>query len=86
MTERNPTAEAFEGPCLLSWRGTDDVVTSVGPFSRERAESLVEVYGRMYPQSSCWVQPLPSEVESLRMGRVRRSRALPVLPGSNEDH
>jgi hypothetical protein len=58
----------------------------VGPFSRERAESLVEVYGRMYSGQACWVQPLPHEVESLRLGRVRRSRAFPLLNGSAEDH
>jgi hypothetical protein len=73
--------------CLLSSKGPDGAVTSVGPLSRDRAEILVQVYGRMYPDQTCWVQPLPREVEALHLGRVRRSRStLPVVDTSYRDH
>jgi hypothetical protein len=54
-----------DGPveCLVSWKGTDNEIISVGPFARDRAEVLVGVYGRMYPGQSCWIQPLPKEVD-----------------------
>ena len=67
-------AEPADSDCLVSWKGVDDEVTSVGPFSRARAELLVQVYGRMYPNQACWVEPLPSKVGSLHLGRVRRVR------------
>ena len=63
--------------CLLAYRDADGVVSSVGPLSRERAEALVEVYGRMYPNQTCWVEPLPKQVETLQTGKVRRARLLP---------
>lgn len=75
-----------EAECLLSWKCADGTVSSVGPLSRERAETLVQVYGRMYPDQTCWVQPLPREVEGLHLGRVRRSRALPVVGASDREH
>lgn len=72
--------------CLLSWKSDDGTVTSVGPLSRDRAEALLQVYGRMYPDQTCWVQPLPREVEDLHLGRVRRSRSLPLVEASDRDH
>jgi hypothetical protein len=86
MAEKSLFSESSEASFLVSWRGEDEAVASIGPFTRERAESLVQVYGRMYPNQTCWVQPLLTEVGSLRQGRVRRERSLPVLPGSSEDH
>jgi hypothetical protein len=77
MAEKILTAEPSDASFLVSWRGEDDAVASVGPFTRDRAESLVQVYGRMYPKQTCWVEPLPREVESLRQGRVRRLKAIP---------
>lgn len=72
--------------CLLAWKSDDGTVTSVGPLSRDRAEILLQVYGRMYPDQTCWVQPLPREVEDLHLGRVRRSRSFPVVEPSDRDH
>jgi hypothetical protein len=84
--KRVPSSDLDEHPCFVSWRGDDQAVTSVGPFSRDRAESLVQVYGRMYPSQTCWVQPVPEAIGTLRLGRTRRPHALPILPGSAEDH
>lgn len=67
--------EVKEANCLVSWKGSDDAVTSVGPFPRERAEALVQVYGRMYPGQT-WIQPLAPEVEAFHSG-VRRSTRIP---------
>jgi hypothetical protein len=86
MAEKDLSAESSEASFLVSWRGEDEAVASIGPFTRERAESLVQVYGRMYPNQTCWVQPLLQEVGSLRQGRVSRARGLPVLAGSSEGH
>jgi hypothetical protein len=86
MAEKIPFPESSEASFLVSWRGEDEVVASIGPFTRERAESLVQVYGRMYPNQAYWVQPLLQEVGSLRQGRVQRAKSLPVHRGSTEDH
>jgi hypothetical protein len=72
--------------CLLSLKSADGTVTSVGPLSRDRAETLAQVYGRMYPDQTCWVQPLLKEVEELHLGRVSRNRSMPVVDASNRDH
>ena len=70
------TAAPVGADCLVAWKGPDGSVTSVGPLARDRAEQIVEVSGRMYPNQTCWVQPLLPEVEALRVGRVRRKRRL----------
>jgi hypothetical protein len=63
---------ARNAACLLALRGADGSVTSVGPLTRDRAEAMVLAYGRMYPDQTCWVEPLRQEVEALHVGRVRR--------------
>jgi hypothetical protein len=62
--------------CLLASKDADGSVRSIGPFSRGRAEALVQVYGRMYPNQTCWVAPLAKEVQALHTGRVQRPRGL----------
>jgi hypothetical protein len=68
---------------LVSWKHSDGTISSVGPLPRERAQNIVEVYGRMYPEQTFWVQPLPAELQDARQGRVRRARR---LPGSESGH
>jgi len=62
---------------LVSWKHPDGSISSVGPLPRDRAQSIVEVYGRMYPEQTFWVQPLPDEIQKARPGRVRRAHRLP---------
>jgi len=68
---------------LVAWKRPDGTISSVGPLPRDRAQSIVEVYGRMYPEQTFWVQPLPAEIQEARPGRVRRARR---LPGSEDGH
>jgi hypothetical protein len=74
-----------DAPCFLSYKDADGAVRSAGPLTRERAEALVQVWGRMYPQQTCWVEPLPKEVEALHLGRVRRRR-LTLSSPPKQDH
>jgi hypothetical protein len=67
--------EVSDTECLLASKDADGSVRSVGPFSRERAEALLQVYGRMYPNQTCWIEPLPNELKNLHLGRVSRLRA-----------
>jgi hypothetical protein len=78
------TADGTE--CLLASRDADGTVRSIGPFARERAEALAQVYGHMYPNQTCWVEPLPEAVQALHTGRVQRHRHLPVLASIDRDH
>ena len=66
--------------CLLTSKDADGSVRSIGPFSRERAEALVQVYGQMYPSQTCWVEPLAKEVLALHTGRVQRQRHQLTVP------
>lgn len=66
-----------EANCLVSWKGPDNAVTSLGPFSRARAEALVQVYSRLYPGQT-WIEPLAPQVEAFHSG-VRRSTRIPHL-------
>jgi hypothetical protein len=75
-----------DSECLVSWMGADDEVTSIGPFSRARAEILVQVYGRMYPTQTCWVEALPPAVSSLHLGRARRHVGIPRLAAPDGEH
>jgi hypothetical protein len=72
--------------CLLALRGADGSVTSVGPLTRDRAEAMVLAYGRMYPQQTCWVEPLRQEVGDLHVGRVRRKGRTSLPKASDRDH
>lgn len=76
--------QAGEADCLVSWKGPDDTITSVGPFSRERAEALVQVYGHMYPGQT-WIEPLSPPVEAFHSG-VRRATRIPHLLRSEGEH
>jgi len=71
---------------LLVSKDADGSVQSVGPFSRDRAEALVQVYGQIYPNQTCWIEPLLKEVQALHLGRVSRSSRLAVRPLSNRGH
>ena len=73
-----------EAECLLTSKDADGSVRSIGPFSRERAEALVQVYGQMYPSQTCWVEPLAKEVLALHTGRVQKHRH--SLTSSYRDH
>jgi hypothetical protein len=84
--KRAPEDASPSAECLLSYREADGSIASVGPLSRERAEALVQVYGRMYPDQAYWVEPLRKEVQDLHTGRVRRPRRLPVVAPSDRDH
>jgi hypothetical protein len=85
--EEKPTPEpAGNATCLLALRGADGSVTSVGPLTRDRAEAMVVAYGRMYPDQTCWVEPLRQEVEQLRVGRVRRLGRASFAKASDRDH
>ncbi len=81
---------AWEGisgnECLLASKDADGSVRLIGPFSRERAEALVQVYGRMYPSQACWIEPLPHEVQDLHLGRVSRLPRPTVGPPSDSGH
>lgn len=68
---------------LVAWKHSDGTISSVGPLPRDRAQNIVEVYGRMYPEQTFWVQPLPVEIQQARPGRVRRARR---LPGAEDGH
>lgn len=72
--------------CLLASKDADGSIRSVGPFSRERAEALVQVYGRMYPDQACWIEPLPKEVSALQLGRVNRMPNLTPRERSDSGH
>jgi hypothetical protein len=72
--------------CLVAWKEADGTVGHAGPLSRDRAEALVEVYGRMYPGQTYWVESLPAEVGGLHLGRVRRARAFAALKPGGADH
>ena len=72
--------------CLLAYKDADGSVRYVGPLSQDRAEALVQVWGRMYPNQTCWAEPLAKEVRELHMGRVQRPRRLPVVAASESDH
>ena len=72
--------------CLLAYKDADGSVRCVGPLSQDRAEALVQVWGRMYPNQTCWVEPLLKEVRDLHTGRVRRPRLTAVLIRSDRDH
>jgi hypothetical protein len=72
--------------CLLTSKDADGSVRSIGPFSRERAEALVQVYGRMYPAQTCWLEPLAKEVQALHTGRVQRHRHTRELGSISRDH
>ncbi len=75
-----------ETECLLTSRDADGSVRSIGPFSRERAEALVQVYGQMYPSQTCWVEPLAKEILALHTGRVQRHHHDSTLTSSSRDH
>jgi hypothetical protein len=77
MTQTEDSAAATT-PCLLASKEADGSVRTIGPFSQERAEALVQVYGRMYPNQTCWVEPLAKEIQGLHTGRVQRPRGLAV--------
>jgi hypothetical protein len=64
----------FNPDCLIAWKAKDGSVHSAGPFRRERAETLVEAYGQIYPDETYWVQSLPPELEEMPLGRVGRPR------------
>jgi hypothetical protein len=82
--EERSVEEIASAECLLASRDVDGSVRSVGPFSRERAEALVQVYGRMYPDQACWIEPLPKEIQDLHLGRVNRvSRPTPGRRSDN---
>ncbi len=88
MVERREPlrAETAGTECLLASRDADGSIRSVGPFSRERAEALVQVYGRMYPNQACWIEPLPKEVSALHLGRVNRTPNLAPRESSDRGH
>jgi hypothetical protein len=65
--------ETASAECLIASKDADGSVRSVGPFSRDRAEALVQVYGHMYPGQTCWIEPLPREIQTLHLGRVSRA-------------
>jgi hypothetical protein len=77
---------AISTRCLLAFRCADGSVTSVGPLSRDRAEALALVYGRVFPDQTCWVEPLRREVEELHVGRVRRLGRASLAKASDRDH
>ena len=77
---------ATNAKCLLALRSADGSVTSVGPLSWDRAEAMARVYGRMYPDQTCWVEPLRREVEELHVGRVRRMGRASMAKASDGDH
>ena len=81
----SPGGSESGNECLLASRDADGTVRSIGPFARERAEALVQVYGAMYPNETCWVEPLPEPVQTLHT-RVQRHRRLPVLASTDRDH
>ncbi len=68
---------------VIAWRHADGTEGSSGPWARERAESIVEVYGRMYPGQTFWVEPLPKQILEARPGRVRRVRRFPTPEGDH---
>jgi hypothetical protein len=72
--------------CLLAYRDSDGSIRSVGPLSQDRAEALVQVWGRMYPNQTCWVEPLAKEIRALHTGRVQRHRRLPLVTASDNNH
>jgi hypothetical protein len=74
MTQTEDSAATTQ--CLLASKDADGSVRTIGPFSEERAQALVQVYGRMYPNQTCWVQPLAKEIQGLHTGRVQRHRGL----------
>jgi hypothetical protein len=82
----SPGGTADGAECLLASRDADGTVRSIGPFARERAEALVQVYGSMYPDQTCWVEPLPEAVQTLHTGRVHRHRRSSVLASTDRDH
>ena len=85
--EDGPTpALARNATCLVALRGADGSVTSVGPLTRDRAEAMVLAFGSMYPDQSCWVEPLRQEVEQLHVGRVRRLGRASGAKASDRDH
>ena len=84
--DKRSSEEITGNECLLASKDSDGSVRSVGPFSRERAEALVQVYGRMYPNQTCWIEPLPSEVQNLHVGRVSRLPRLTAEPPADRDH
>jgi hypothetical protein len=59
---------------MVSWKESDGSVHSAGPLPRNRALSLVEAYGQISPAQAYWVEPVPPEVDALRVGRVSRRR------------
>jgi hypothetical protein len=59
---------------MVSWKERDGSVHSAGPLPRNRALSLVEAYGQISPGQVYWVEPVPAEVDALRVGRVSRRR------------
>jgi hypothetical protein len=61
--------------CLVSWKGPDGRMISIGPMARERADQFVRAHASLYPGQPCWIQPVHHEVESLRLGRVTRRRS-----------
>jgi len=69
----SPDGTGYGDECLLASRDADGTIRSIGPFARERAEALVQVYGNMYPNQTCWVEPLPEPVQTLHT-RVQRHR------------
>ena len=72
LEEKRMAEPAREPDVLLAMKAADGTVTSIGPMSRLRAEALVQVYSRAYPDGTCWVEPLRPEIEALHVGRVRR--------------
>jgi hypothetical protein len=89
MVEESKRAQAgggFDTECLVTSKDADGSVRSIGPFSRERAEALVQVYGRMYPGQTCWLEPLAKEVQALHTGRVQRHRDARPHGSSSRDH
>lgn len=76
-------ADTSAAEFVVAWRHTDGTEGSAGPWPRERAERIVEIYGRMYPDQTFWVQPTPQQIREARPGRVRRARR---PAGSPSDH
>jgi hypothetical protein len=84
VLDRSSNEPAAE--CLVAWRDADGAVSHAGPLTRDRAEALVEAYGRLYPNQPYWVESLPDPLGRLRLGRVRGERALSRRKADGPDH
>jgi hypothetical protein len=84
--DRRAPETARQARCLLVLRCADGSVTSVGPLARDRAEAMVLAYDGMYPNQTCWVEPLRREVEDLHVGRLRRVGRGSLAKASDRGH